>query len=89
MNKCEGCLRSRPIVSENGIHNACCLSQKAALNCMLGKKDRKIFLRGGVIMENVEIKSGPKPWDELTPEEIVALNAEIILNESPDKQETI
>ena len=39
MKKCEECLHSRPIVSENDIHSACCLSQKKAVECMIGKKD--------------------------------------------------
>lgn len=30
---CETCLNSRPIVSENGMHSACCLSQKKAAEC--------------------------------------------------------
>lgn len=34
-DKCEKCLNSRTIVSENGIHHACCLSSKAALYCQL------------------------------------------------------
>lgn len=28
--ECDTCLNSRPIVSENGIHYACCLSGRAA-----------------------------------------------------------
>lgn len=36
MKKCELCLNSRPIVSENGIHSNCSLSPKGALNCMFG-----------------------------------------------------
>lgn len=39
MKDCNNCLKSRPIVSENGIHSICTLSPKAALNCMTGKKD--------------------------------------------------
>ena len=37
--KCDTCLNSRPIVSENGIHFNCCLSSKAAMKCMTGEKD--------------------------------------------------
>lgn len=40
LNRCETCLNSRPIVSENGIHAACCLSGRAAIQCMTGQKDR-------------------------------------------------
>lgn len=36
MQKCEECLRSRIIVSENGYHAVCCLAQKKAMNCMTG-----------------------------------------------------
>ena len=39
MEKCEQCLHSRPIVSENGIHYGCCLSAKKAAECMCGVKD--------------------------------------------------
>ena len=31
-----------PIVSENGIHSACCLSGRAAIQCMTGQKDRYV-----------------------------------------------
>lgn len=36
--KCDTCFNSRPIISENGIHYACCLSDKSALKCMTGKQ---------------------------------------------------
>lgn len=39
MDKCEKCLHSRPIVSENGYHAVCCLSQKKAMDCIMGKKN--------------------------------------------------
>lgn len=39
MNKCKNCLNSRPIISENGYHSICCLSQKKSMNCMMGRKD--------------------------------------------------
>lgn len=42
MMKCDTCLNSRPVMSENGIHYICCLSSKASLNCMTRKKDRYI-----------------------------------------------
>lgn len=38
MQKCEECLYSRPIISENDYHAVCCLSQKKAMDCMMGKK---------------------------------------------------
>lgn len=31
MKDCEKCLNSRPIISENGCHAVCCLSQKKAM----------------------------------------------------------
>lgn len=39
MDKCCGCLHSRPIISENGIRPICCLSSKKAMLCITGKKD--------------------------------------------------
>ena len=39
MKDCEKCLHSRLIISENGYHSVCCLSQKAATDCMIGKKN--------------------------------------------------
>ena len=47
MNKCELCLNTRPIISENGYHLNCTLSPKAALNCMFGTTNR--FLPGNKI----------------------------------------
>lgn len=38
MQKCEKCLYSRMIVSENGYHAICCLSPKKATDCMIGEK---------------------------------------------------
>ena len=40
--KCDTCLNSRPIISENGIHYVCCLSNKASANCLTGKRDQYI-----------------------------------------------
>lgn len=37
--RCEKCLNSRPIISEYGIVHICCLSSRAAVNCLSGKKD--------------------------------------------------
>ena len=45
MKKCEECLHSRMIVSENGYRAVCCLSQRAAVNCMMGKKSQFITLK--------------------------------------------
>ena len=45
MKKCEECLHSRMIVSENGYHAVCCLSQRAAMNCMTNKKNHFVTLK--------------------------------------------
>ena len=37
--RCEKCLNSRPVISENGIVYICCLSSRAAVNCLSDKKD--------------------------------------------------
>ena len=51
MNNCEKCLNSRPVVSENGLHPICCLSQKKVIDCMTGKKDHFVTIKenGGVL----------------------------------------
>ena len=40
MNKCEECVHSRPIISENGYHSVCCLFPKAMVDCLMGKKSQ-------------------------------------------------
>ena len=40
--KCDNCLNSRRIISENGLHSICCLSEKKAIECLMKKKDHKI-----------------------------------------------
>ena len=37
--RCDSCGNSRIIVSENGFHSVCCLSQKKCMDCFMGKKD--------------------------------------------------
>ena len=32
--KCDTCINSRPVISENGIHSVCCLSARKARNCV-------------------------------------------------------
>lgn len=49
MTNCEKCLNSRPIVSENGLHSICCLSQKKAINCITGKKDHFVTNKLGEV----------------------------------------
>lgn len=44
LTKCDKCLKSRIIVSENGPHGICTLPPKAATDCITGKKDRFLTL---------------------------------------------
>lgn len=46
-SKCETCLNSLAIVSENGIHHICCLSERLALLCVIGKVDRYKTIKKG------------------------------------------
>ena len=39
MSKCEECLNSRFVISENGHHAVCCLSEDKAFDCMIGKEN--------------------------------------------------
>lgn len=43
--RCDTCLNSRPIVSENGIHRACCLSDKKVMQCVLGEKNHYVRVK--------------------------------------------
>ena len=52
---CKDCTHSRIGVSENGYHTICCLSSKAAMECITGKKCR--FERG-YIFDCCERKDG-------------------------------
>lgn len=45
-SKCDTCLNSRAIVSENGIHCICCLPEGLAFLCQIGKVDRYKTLIG-------------------------------------------
>lgn len=36
--KCDSCIYSRTIVSENGFHSICCLSDKEVLECLKSGK---------------------------------------------------
>lgn len=40
MNKCDLCINSRAIISENGYHYICCLSDKEAMECILNDYSR-------------------------------------------------
>lgn len=37
--KCEYCVNSRPIFSENGMHPACYLTSQQIKKCLMGQKD--------------------------------------------------
>lgn len=41
--KCDKCLNSLPIISENRIGYICCLSNAAVKKCITGKKDAFIM----------------------------------------------
>lgn len=40
--KCDNCLNARRVISENGLHSICCLSEKVATDCIMGKKDQRV-----------------------------------------------
>lgn len=40
--KCDTCLNSRPIISENGVHAGCTLPPMDAVNCMVGREDNYV-----------------------------------------------
>ena len=40
--KCDDCLNARRIISENGLHSICCLSEKNAMECLMGQKDHRV-----------------------------------------------
>lgn len=42
--KCETCLNSRTVISENGYHFVCALSDKKAVSCITN--DYKYYARG-------------------------------------------
>jgi hypothetical protein len=44
MSKCEKCLNRVPVMSENGLHYNCGLSEKAALECLTKEKDHSVIL---------------------------------------------
>ena len=50
--KCDNCLNSRRIISENGMHSICCLSEKLAVDCIIGKKDQRIPVMNTQIEES-------------------------------------
>lgn len=91
MKDCEKCLNSRLIVSENGYHSICCLSQKVATDCMTDKKSQfvtlkrnedgniKSTLKGQSYMKKIYycIVENIEVSDDLTDEDIESLIAEM------------
>ena len=45
IRKCDSCLNSRMVVSENGLHSIWCLSEKKAVDCMLGEKNHYVEIQ--------------------------------------------
>ena len=52
MSKCDTCFNTRTIISENGTHKACCLSEEQAIDCMMNKKDS--YIKNPMIKEEIE-----------------------------------
>lgn len=42
MGRCDTCLESRCVISENGIHYICCLNEKASIACLLHRDDHYV-----------------------------------------------
>ena len=40
--KCDNCLNARRVISENGLHSLCCLSEKVAMDCIMGEKNQRV-----------------------------------------------
>jgi len=43
ISKCDLCINSRAIISENGRHYICCLSEKKAMECIMNYYSRFVF----------------------------------------------
>lgn len=39
LTKCDSCLNSRVVISENGLRSICCLSEKKAVACITNEED--------------------------------------------------
>ena len=37
--RCDSCINTRSVISENGMHHVCVLSDREMMDCMMGKKD--------------------------------------------------
>lgn len=67
MEKCQTCLNSRAIISENGIQRRCCLSSKKAVECLIGEVDRYDSIRHlcAERMEVIDIPRSPKVIEDI------------------------
>lgn len=45
MGRCEKCLNHIPVISENGMHYNCGLSEREALECLTKEKDHSAVLQ--------------------------------------------
>ena len=52
--KCETCLNRYAVISENGLHYNCSLSEKQAVECILRKKEH--YIKIPVVMAESEDK---------------------------------
>lgn len=52
--KCDNCLNGVPVVSENGIHYNCSLSERKALYCLTSQEDS--YIRNPMKKDNEDIK---------------------------------
>lgn len=43
--KCDTCLRSRAVISENGWHYVCALAERTAVRCLSEEKDMYLGLK--------------------------------------------
>jgi len=50
--KCESCLNRYAVISENGLHYNCSLSEKQAIECILRKKEH--YIKMPVVTEEKE-----------------------------------
>lgn len=42
MDKCKTCINRYAVISENGMHYNCSLSEKVSIECMMGRKEHYI-----------------------------------------------
>lgn len=52
--KCDTCIHSRRILSENGFKHICILSPKAAARCLLGDFDRYAYYDVSLLFADID-----------------------------------